>query len=101
MSRVTESRREGRDGAVLELWLDRPEKRNAMNRDLWTGITAGFQALETVMDCVPFMRRANLWRLYHTCQAPNPIRQPTPKLWKAPKSPATVTDSPAVRGNPV
>ena len=35
-----------RNGHVGTLWLDRPEKRNAMNRDLWTGITAGLQALE-------------------------------------------------------
>ena len=35
-----------RNGHVGTLWLDRPEKRNAMNRDLWTGITAGLQALD-------------------------------------------------------
>ncbi len=35
-----------RNGHVGTLWLDRPEKRNAMNRELWTGITAGLEALE-------------------------------------------------------
>lgn len=35
-----------RNGHVGTLWLDRPEKRNAMNRDLWTGIPEGLRALE-------------------------------------------------------
>ncbi|MGB0618452.1 MAG: enoyl-CoA hydratase-related protein [Myxococcota bacterium] len=35
-----------RNGHVGTLWLDRPEKRNAMNRELWTGIIAGLEALE-------------------------------------------------------
>lgn len=35
-----------RKGHVGTLWLDRPDKRNAMNPDLWNGITAGLAALE-------------------------------------------------------
>lgn len=35
-----------RQGAVGTLWLDRPDKRNAMNPDLWNGLVAGLNALE-------------------------------------------------------
>jgi enoyl-CoA hydratase len=35
-----------RKGAIGTLWLDRPEKRNAMNPALWNGIIAGLDALE-------------------------------------------------------
>ncbi len=35
-----------RKGNVGTLWLDRPEKRNAMNPALWNGLVAGLQALE-------------------------------------------------------
>ena len=33
------------DGAVGTLWLDRPEKRNAMSRELWTGLPRALEAL--------------------------------------------------------
>ncbi len=35
-----------RRGGVGTLWLDRPEKRNAMNPALWNGVVAGLDALE-------------------------------------------------------
>jgi enoyl-CoA hydratase len=35
-----------RQGHVGTLWLDRPQKRNAMNPELWNGIPAGIAALE-------------------------------------------------------
>lgn len=34
-----------RKGAVGTLWLDRPEKRNAMSQDLWKGLPAALDAL--------------------------------------------------------
>ena len=36
-----------RRNGVGTLWLNRPEKRNAMNEALWTGLTAGLEALES------------------------------------------------------
>jgi len=36
-----------RKGNVGTLWLDRPDKRNAMNPALWNGLVAGLQALES------------------------------------------------------
>lgn len=35
-----------RNGHVGTLWLDRPEKRNAMNPTLWNGLVSGLAALE-------------------------------------------------------
>lgn len=36
-----------RSGAVGTLWLDRPEKRNAMSRELWGGLPAAVEALSS------------------------------------------------------
>lgn len=36
-----------RKGAIGTLWLDRTDKRNAMNPALWNGIIAGLDALES------------------------------------------------------
>ena len=50
-----------RDGAVARLWLDRPEKLNALHRALWDSIPAAVASLdadpEVVYEAVPWMPR--------------------------------------------
>ena len=36
-----------REGCVGTLWLDRPEKRNAMSPTLWNGLVDGLRALQS------------------------------------------------------